>query len=465
MCAIYLIVIYLTATSAIKILSPPSLTKYVNAPSFTKFSGPQSLPPTNGTAIFFRANECGSIQKNYEGYVVFIPAVAGCFEQVVHKNFDTTNPVAVVIADTFVVPGYAHNLKFGDPKETRLQKSPMLHAYEGDLTELIDYMSRPDYAEDVIVEISLPDKNYYLDVFDSVEYFVIVRVFLPSLEFPTGIYAFYLFWVNFTGKKTTMTTAKNVIFFLEGVVMIADAVGLAVGGLASTENFSIYEFVFFMTGFPGTEMFCSVIVALFFKSLNYANKNFVDVVDIFRNRKIFMTILFLFFIILDTLPALFTAFGSSALVVLVVAACISIIAVLVIVFVIFEKRKFYVESRSKANKIKGTASSNAILAVCEHTAKWMIPNVTFIFLGIITTILLASPLFTTPEGFFSVLAMIHFFRWGTVISQLIALKWKYNPNKEQKRSIPRWLWTGKSDNEREDAAQIQLSNTEPTVSV
>eukprot|EP00298_Acanthocystis_sp_HF-20_P012748 c20036_g1_i2.p1 GENE.c20036_g1_i2~~c20036_g1_i2.p1 ORF type:complete len:157 (-),score=50.72 c20036_g1_i2:38-508(-) len=56
-------------------------------------------------------------------------------------------------------------------------------------------------------------------------------------------------------------------------------------------------------------------------------------------------------------------------------------------------------------------------------------------MSIIGTILMFFPLFLTPRGFFAVMTILYVSRFGTSFSQLMALKWKYQPKENQSISM------------------------------
>eukprot|EP00298_Acanthocystis_sp_HF-20_P012810 c20067_g1_i3.p1 GENE.c20067_g1_i3~~c20067_g1_i3.p1 ORF type:complete len:215 (-),score=33.29 c20067_g1_i3:83-727(-) len=203
-----LIFVLFACASTLNILSPPSMTKYINTPAWNRFFGPQFLSPTNGTAIYFDGNYCEPVNKNYTGYILFISSVSGCLEDKVYRNLDSTNPVAIITAEDVVVPGFTHHIAVGNSEETMSGKHPFLEGSSDELRELINYLRKSDYAEDVIIELDLPDKNYWLDILESIEYFYVIRIIIPLFQLPTSLYAFHLLYINNRIKKTTITTTK-----------------------------------------------------------------------------------------------------------------------------------------------------------------------------------------------------------------------------------------------------------------
>eukprot|EP00298_Acanthocystis_sp_HF-20_P018595 c21993_g1_i2.p1 GENE.c21993_g1_i2~~c21993_g1_i2.p1 ORF type:complete len:152 (-),score=37.46 c21993_g1_i2:78-533(-) len=117
---------------------------------------------------------------------------------------------------------------------------------------------------------------------------------------------------------------------------------------------------------------------------------------------------------------------------------------LVGIFLVREKLKFVRYSNSKAKKINTSSYAVAIFAICAHTGKWLIPSVFFMALSIISSILMTFTFFLIPNVFFSVVSMLYLSRWGIVFSQLMALKWKYQPkhqNSMSVKSISLAIWT------------------------
>eukprot|EP00298_Acanthocystis_sp_HF-20_P018073 c21890_g1_i1.p1 GENE.c21890_g1_i1~~c21890_g1_i1.p1 ORF type:complete len:518 (+),score=128.32 c21890_g1_i1:2-1555(+) len=423
-------------TNGLNIVHPPSLSKYVNSPTISKFFGPQYYPHTNYTAIYFTGDVCLKIRNsnkvggieigNFTGYVVIVNSFSGCTEDVAYKNVDETEAAGVIIAGTLPVPGLGHYLSIGDRQETTSRKTPLLQTNRDHLIDVINYMNKPDYSLDVIIEIYLPDENYWLDIFDSFHFFMIIRVFLPLFFFSTSAFAFYLLYENLRAKKSTMTNTKTVVFALEGLIMFFDGFFLASNGIAASDFLPREVVWFFYNGFAGTEMFTTVIVAMFYQSLNHANKTRTEVVDIFLIRKKLMAISFVTFLFVDLVPGILSLFGANAMLIIIITSlCVSVINFAVAAYLIRVKIKFFLNSKSTAQKFVGSSSSKALIAISKHTERWLLFGTFFMSICILASICMVFPFFITPTGLYPVMLFTYIGRWGTVYVQLMALKYKY----------------------------------------
>jgi len=87
-------------------------------------------------------------------------------------------------------------------------------------------------------------------------------------------------------------------------------------------------------------------------------------------------------------------------------------------------------TKSKLGKMSGNPKAVAIAAMCEYTGKWMIPTIGFMSLNMISTFFLATKYLYFPSYFCLILTLVHFSRWGTLCSQLMALSWRYQEIKK-----------------------------------
>eukprot|EP00298_Acanthocystis_sp_HF-20_P018596 c21993_g1_i3.p1 GENE.c21993_g1_i3~~c21993_g1_i3.p1 ORF type:complete len:511 (-),score=112.45 c21993_g1_i3:97-1593(-) len=451
---VFFICLFFGVCSNLQIHSPSHLTKYVNSPVTSKYFGPQKFDPINATVIYFTGDYCKEIRQkdkiggieigNYSGYIVIIKAISDCLADRIYKNLDETTPVGIVLAANVYVPGFAYYLSTGNREETSSRKTPMITVYKNNIADLITYLNQPDYKFDVVIEI-YPDKNYWIELFTSFPYFLVMRVFFPLLFFPTFIFSSYLLWETYHIKRTTMTRTKGLVFSIEAIVMFLNGFSLAANGILGNDFFTSESIWFFYSGFPGLEMFTTVLVAMFYYSLNRANRTLTEVVDIFLTRKSIIIFLFIIFLFLDVIGGILSFSGINVVVVIsAVALCVSVMNLLVGIFLVREKLKFVRYSNSKAKKNNTSPYAVAIFAICAHTGKWLIPSVFFMALSIVSSILMIFTFFWIPNVFFSVASMLYLSRWGIVFSQLMALKWKYEPKHQNSmyvKSMSFAIWT------------------------
>eukprot|EP00298_Acanthocystis_sp_HF-20_P007590 c17149_g1_i2.p1 GENE.c17149_g1_i2~~c17149_g1_i2.p1 ORF type:complete len:462 (+),score=81.83 c17149_g1_i2:31-1386(+) len=420
MLLLLLFCIFGSGVLCLNVLSPENIAGYINAPCMRRSIGPSYFAPQNGTAVLLNGGLCRPIPQNLTGCVVIAEYHDGCTYGDLYENMANTGALAAIIADDFPIPGIAYYMF--DYADKNLG-APFLQASKADLAEVLKILRQSDYNRSVIIEVSLPDHNRWRDVFDSAVYFWVVRVILPLLFFPTCLLSILSFWETIKSPKTTMMSTKLVTFFIEGSALFLGGFFLA-GNAISGVSFLPYTSIwFFYSGFQSIGMFTTVLVAIFYRTLNKANKEMCEMKDVLKLHPHFITICLVFFLVLEVLAGSMSLMNLSPNVVLVlVGLTIAVINVFVGIFMIREKYLFY---RDVVVKMKKFPSASAtLLPLCEHTGKWLIGTTCFMAVSVIANVLMTNAIFLDPRGAFGIMTFVFFARWGTAFTQIMALRWK-----------------------------------------
>eukprot|EP00298_Acanthocystis_sp_HF-20_P017875 c21851_g1_i4.p1 GENE.c21851_g1_i4~~c21851_g1_i4.p1 ORF type:complete len:506 (+),score=156.17 c21851_g1_i4:44-1519(+) len=451
---------------SIHILSPPSLKKYVNSPTMSSFFGPQVFGPMNGTAIYVDGNYCNPIlQKgktggieigNYTGYIIVTEPTYGCMFRTPYLNLDETGAIAILDISEFPIPGSVHFANDGIGTDVTHGKAPWMEIPREEIRDLINYLKNPEYKFDVVIEVNLPEQNYWVEMYSSALFIAIVRVFIPLLLFPTSIYAFHGIWLVYSAPQSSMSTTKIVVFVIEGVAMFLNGFYYSVNGILASAVVPYQAFWFFFPGFQGIGLFSTVIVALFYYNINKSNKKLADVGDIFRNYPIFLSFIGIVFIGMEITGGLMHIFGVNVVMVITIQIILIDIAnIIVAIFLVREKIMFVAHINKRAKSWNATAAAQSVQLMCQYTGKWLLISAGFMMLAVIATGFQALVIIRYPQPFMWIMAIVMFARWGTGFSQIKALRYR-DKKKKTTNSTPippqkiqdKSLFTNTSQNEQ-----------------
>eukprot|EP00298_Acanthocystis_sp_HF-20_P011209 c19283_g1_i1.p1 GENE.c19283_g1_i1~~c19283_g1_i1.p1 ORF type:complete len:332 (-),score=71.01 c19283_g1_i1:99-1094(-) len=297
------------------------------------------------------------------------------------------------------------------------------------MASVLKVIKDKDYNNSVVVQVYLPDRNRWKEVLDSVEVFILFKVILPIICFSIAILAFYSFVETVTSVRTTMTNTKNTVFLLEGISMVLLGFFVAANGLVGS-FFSYEQLWYFFSGFPSIGMFTTIIVAMFYRRLNIANREVSEMKDIFQLHPIFICLSFIFFCILEVIGGVLANWALNPIVTLVVVGLmISFLNVVAGIFMLKEKIFFYKEINLSAQNYP--SSTKNLVALCEYTGRWLVASTGFMLLSTGASIALATPVFLIPNGCFIVATVGYFARCGTSFTQIMALRWKQKLHQSQ----------------------------------
>eukprot|EP00298_Acanthocystis_sp_HF-20_P028463 c7202_g1_i1.p1 GENE.c7202_g1_i1~~c7202_g1_i1.p1 ORF type:complete len:349 (-),score=98.12 c7202_g1_i1:30-1076(-) len=313
---------------------------------------------------------------------------------------------------------------------------PLVQVAKSDITQLRNFLkTSTNSSENVLIEISLPDKNHFETLFNSIAYILITRSFLPLLLLLTAGLSFFSLYKILDKKKNTISNTKAVVFGVEGVFLLINAFFLAVDGFFASDIIPFQWRGFFLTEFFGIASFSTLLITLFYKSMNRANSRLTEIIDIFSSHRVIIYAAFFFLFGLDLFVGLFVYFlGYSVIMTSTVFGCFILIGIIVGSFMAREKILFYQYVKAKAKKWISTQTKGGIEAISKHTGRWSIGNSVFMLISFIMFILISQTHLLTPSTYFAFVVIQTFARWGIGFTNVMVLKWRYD-NKTHAKSF------------------------------